>query len=265
MEREFVTIKNQKFEIGRTINPFNCTCEECTFLNCPKKNYAVKMKIKTLSFDKFWECHGKTILSLNPILPIDYNFQNRFKLKLSYNLICEMMECITFPKGTFWAPGDITYESRFSNCEYEDTQYSNIHLVKFSRSGKEITIGSVGIEKEIISDFGMSNAQTKLSNSISSFVQKIDKAIFAYYEDLYKDHLIGWLSPEGRHYICKITEHDKLAHYLGRSEFSLENTGWIKLPSNDTDMGWLCRPYPSAEQRNFLSEHGYDLEFDVFL
>lgn len=39
MELKFDVIKGQKFEIGRTINPFLCDCKECDFLNCPKKNY----------------------------------------------------------------------------------------------------------------------------------------------------------------------------------------------------------------------------------
>ena len=41
MKLKFVPVKNQKFEWGRTINPFKCDCEECTFMNCPKSNYAV--------------------------------------------------------------------------------------------------------------------------------------------------------------------------------------------------------------------------------
>ena len=46
MSFKMVPIKNQKFEIGRTINPFNCDCKKCDFMNCPKNNYAVKMTKK---------------------------------------------------------------------------------------------------------------------------------------------------------------------------------------------------------------------------
>ena len=57
MKVEYEPIKNQKFDIGRTINPFKCDCAECTFMNCPKKNYAVKMKIKKHSVDEFFNTY----------------------------------------------------------------------------------------------------------------------------------------------------------------------------------------------------------------
>ena len=46
MSFEFVPVKGQKFDFGRTINPIKCDCTICTFMNCPKNNYAVKMKKK---------------------------------------------------------------------------------------------------------------------------------------------------------------------------------------------------------------------------
>lgn len=48
MPFKMVPVKNQKFEIGRTINPFNCDCKKCDFMNCPKNNYAVKMTKKNM-------------------------------------------------------------------------------------------------------------------------------------------------------------------------------------------------------------------------
>ena len=42
-------IKNQKFDIGRTINPFKCDCEKCDFLHL--KNY-----INTVQHQKkYWK------------------------------------------------------------------------------------------------------------------------------------------------------------------------------------------------------------------
>lgn len=50
---EYIPVKNQKFDIGRTINPFKCDCKQCDFLHCPKNNYAVKMKRKSFTVSDF--------------------------------------------------------------------------------------------------------------------------------------------------------------------------------------------------------------------
>ena len=55
MITEFVPVPNQKFDIGRTINPFICDCEQCDFLHCPKNNYAVRMKLKSFLASEFFE------------------------------------------------------------------------------------------------------------------------------------------------------------------------------------------------------------------
>ena len=44
MSLEFVPVKGQTFDIGRTINFTKCNCEKCDFMNCP--NYAKKMTVK---------------------------------------------------------------------------------------------------------------------------------------------------------------------------------------------------------------------------
>lgn len=44
MSLEFVPVKGQTFDIGRTINFTKCHCEKCDFMNCP--NYAKKMTVK---------------------------------------------------------------------------------------------------------------------------------------------------------------------------------------------------------------------------
>ena len=46
MTLEFTPVKNQRFDIGRTINPYICDCKTCDFMNCPKDNYVVKLKRK---------------------------------------------------------------------------------------------------------------------------------------------------------------------------------------------------------------------------
>ena len=44
MNLEFVPVKGQTFDIGRTINFTKCNCEKCDFVNC--SNYAKKMTVK---------------------------------------------------------------------------------------------------------------------------------------------------------------------------------------------------------------------------
>ena len=44
LEYELVPVKNQKFDIGRTINFTKCKCDKCDFLHCD--NYAKKMQLK---------------------------------------------------------------------------------------------------------------------------------------------------------------------------------------------------------------------------
>ena len=41
MKLAFEPVKNQKFDIGRTINFTKCDCEVCNFMRCPKHNYAL--------------------------------------------------------------------------------------------------------------------------------------------------------------------------------------------------------------------------------
>ena len=265
MEFELVPVRGQKFDVGRTINPFVCDCFPCTFLNCPKKNYAVQMRRKIPSFEEFWESWKEAIIAINPITQIDYNFPRMHHLHLTYSLINEMMECISFPKGTYWAHGDLAYAFMLKDYPIEQQEYNTIRLVRFNRNGREVDVGIVNVWRGVFEDVDLSKNQRNLAEKISLFIRKIRTALFAHYGEEYKDHLKGWLSPEGRHYICRSVEHEELARRLGYSEMGLEDEGWLKLPSEDVSLGWFGRHHPTAEQRNFLSMHGYDVESYIVL
>lgn len=244
MKFEQIPVRGQKFEIGRTINPFECDCEKCDFLHCPKHNYAVKMTRKIPSFEEFWEYWKDEIIKLNSVSRLMFNFKNQYKLKLNYGIINEMMNCIKFPKGLYWAN---SYDTR-------------IDLIKISRNGNEITLGNIYIDKGNIWDSDLSTTQYKVAEKISNFLKNITEHIFEHFEAVYSDSLVGWLTTEGRHYICKHTEHSKLSHMLDSSEIALENRGWIKIISTNDDFGWLGNRNPTAEQRNWLSVHGYSVD-----
>lgn len=103
MRYELVPIKNQKFDIGRVINLTECDCQRCDFMNCPKHNYAVRMKQKRYSIKEFFDENKEAIKTQGGVLP--------------YLSTCEgmldFMSCCTgkFPIGTYWDTGidDVLY------------------------------------------------------------------------------------------------------------------------------------------------------------
>lgn len=259
MNLEFVPVKGQKFDIGRTINPFKCDCEKCDFMNCPKKNYAVKMKRKKYSVDVFWNEWKDEILKINQPLRWHYNFHNSYKLRLTYNMLNDFFDilCFTFPKGTYWSlENPETYDGDIENCVY-----GRITLVKFSRTGSEIPLGHVNVADCDLYEYDFSESQYKLAKKIQENIRLIKEKVFEYYQEKDKDWRIGWLSPEGRHYPCSQVEHSVLARMLDGGEYMLETQGWIRVASEDED-GFLgnARWHLTAEQRNWLSLNGYVLE-----
>lgn len=95
-------IKGQKFEWGRTINPFNCDCKVCTFMNCPKHNYAVKMKQHKYTIKEFVTDSKNAIKEKGGLWAY---------LKDGEGLMEFMDACIGgFPKGTYWQPTGYSVE-----------------------------------------------------------------------------------------------------------------------------------------------------------
>ena len=94
MSLEFVPVKGQTFDIGRTINFTKCNCEKCDFMNC--SNYAKKMTVKKLKnakeFVKSWEEQNPQIA--NTVAKSHEAFAE---------LIEDFMDRMTsFPKGLYW-------------------------------------------------------------------------------------------------------------------------------------------------------------------
>lgn len=143
MELKFDVIKGQKFEIGRTINPALCDCKKCDFLNCPKKNYAVKTQKHIYKVDEFINAYASQL--------------KKQKL-LTKKLLDEFMECFRFPKGTYW------------NLECCDTK---IQLVSFSRRGSEVIKGTINTRTGVIWDYDLSSKQYELAERISKGINKV--------------------------------------------------------------------------------------------
>ena len=259
MRLEFVPVKNQKFDWGRTINPFNCDCESCDFMNCPKRNYAVKMVRKKYSVAVFWNEWKDKILELNKPQKWMYSFHGKYTFKMTYDMINDFFDflCFSFPKGTYWTPASPeTWGGEIENCVYQE-----ISLIKLSRAGKEITLGNIDIGRHYIIDYDLNDKQYALAEKIVKELKWLKEKVFEYYQERDKDWKIGWLSLEGRHYPCSHCEHVTLAHHLGGGEITLESDGWVKVALNEKH-GYFqhYRPGLSAEQRNWLSLHGYLVE-----
>lgn len=252
-----IPVKNQKFDIGKTINPFKCDCEECTFMNCPKNNYAVKMKKKIWKVSDFWEEFKEEILAFNKPCKWEYNFHSEYVLELNYKLITEFIDMLfSFPKGTYWSPEDYKWYPK--DTETDEIIYRTIALQKVSRSGNIINLGSISIKNGNYIDYDLSATQEKLAIKISKALRELKELIFEYYQEQDKDWVIGWLSSEGRHYPCRNTEHTILAHRLGGGEVLLESNGWVKIATSS--IYFFMGRNMTAEQRNWLSAHGFELE-----
>ena len=259
MKLEFIPVKGQKFDIGRTINPFKCDRVQCDFMHCPKKNYAVKMKRKKYSVDVFWNEWKDEIVKINKPLRWQYSFHGDYKLRLTWSMLNDFFDILyfTFPKNTYWS----LENHEDSDCDIENTVYKRITLVKFSRTGKEIPLGHINVTDCDLYDYDLSESQYKLAKKIQENIRAIKEKVFEYYQEKDKEWRIGWLSPEGRHYPCSHVEHSILARMIDGGEYMLETQGWIRVTSEDED-GFLgdARWHPTAEQRNWLSLNGYVLE-----
>ena len=257
MKMQFIPVRNQKFDIGRTINPFKCDCNGCDFLHCPKNNYVVKMQRKRYKVEDFWSTYKDEILAINKPLRWQYKVREEYDFKLSYFLINELVDALfSFPKGTYWSPN----APDFHDGEIEDRLYDEITLQKFNRKYEPIDVATIYIRNGKIWEYDLTERQYSLAKKISGALLELKKRVFEHYENLDTDWKIGWLSPDGRHYPCSVCEHSTLSYHLGGGEVLLESTGWVKVALENEDGYFGNRNRLTAGQRNWLSLNGYLLE-----
>jgi len=83
-----------------------------------------------------------------------------------------------------------------------------------------------------------------------------------------EDSDAGWVSPDGTFYGCSSEDHDAYAQYVLKSTVeSLQVNGWVRVygepGSSAWGSDWTKVGSLTAEQRNWLSEHGHHIgEFD---
>ena len=157
MKFQLIPAKNQKFDIGRTINFAKCDCKECDFMHCPKNNYAVKMVQKKYTIKEYFEENKTEIMKRGHIS--DY---------FNYDTVADIFDsCISgFPKGTYWQP-----------CGHEHVVSVSLCTQNRSRYGEDfIDKAEVDLQYKpfVVSCFtGCTDAQEKLANKISKIFQEL--------------------------------------------------------------------------------------------
>lgn len=217
MEIKFDKIKGQKFEIGRTINFALCDCKKCDFMNCPKKNYAPKVKQHTYTIKEFWEFYKKDI-------------KERQSFYLTTDEVTDLLnQCMNFPKGTYW-------NLDYSIFDIDNETPTSIFIEKFSRKGMEMSIGYIGLSYKNsfkITDIDLTERQCLLAKRIQNYLNQL----YCFYLES-KEEYVGWLSPEGVFNHCCYG-----GHYQWASDFfnrmksikgqmyddELIKCGWVKI------------------------------------
>jgi len=149
MEMKWVSIKGQKFEIGRTINPMKCgECKSCDYMNC--KNYAVRMKQSKYTIKEWLEFYSDEIKK-----PFSWDFE---LLGMMFD------ELITFPKGLYW-----DYD------KFED----NIRFVTMSRYGHEHVVGKIRSKdsKVVYTDIDISPVKRKFLDRVCNTMLKVEASV----------------------------------------------------------------------------------------
>lgn len=146
MKYKQVVIKNQKFDIRKTINPFKCDCKECDFMNCPKNNYCRDTKKYYYSFDELWKEWSEKVL----------------KDGLTYDYLTDLVcDCVEFPKGLYW--------------EFDYTIFGEIKAIilrKLKRSGTFVYEGRIYMVDGKIIDYFSTERNLKVAEKISKLIKK---------------------------------------------------------------------------------------------
>lgn len=150
--------KNQKFDIGRTINFTRCDCEKCDFMHCPKNNYALKMVQKKYTVQEFFNENKDKIVKKRS-LKLYFNYEN---------LVDFIDACVSrFPKGTYW---NMDNREAIDLVAQNRSKYGEDFLPRASVSFYDFSI---------IYYSGCSNEQEKLAMKIQDLLRQLNKLLIA--------------------------------------------------------------------------------------
>lgn len=153
MELKFDVVKPQKFEIGRTINPFLCDCDRCNYLNCQKNNYCVKTKVHKYKTKDFLEEYGNELKN-----------QKHFSKELLDEYISN---CFHFPKGLYFS---VENSASHKGCYY-------IELCSFNRRGIQILKCRIYSDDGKVEDYDCSQSQYMFALRIADGIREVNKFI----------------------------------------------------------------------------------------
>lgn len=166
MKFEQVPVKNQKFDIGRTINFTKCDCEKCDFIHCPKNNYALKMQKRMYTVKEFWDENKDDIVSAGSL-------QEYF----NFDTISDFLDaCVVFPKGTYWEW--VGYDNTINLVVVNRRKYgpdffvrAQIEIISNKRSWERGTYFFISYH------WGCSNVQKKLAEKIQKYLRELDELL----------------------------------------------------------------------------------------
>lgn len=95
----------------------------------------------------------------------------------------------------------------------------------------------------------------------SSFIEAHRKDIYSYL--IIPDSDLGWLAPDGTFYGCDWASHNDVAVcYFGKSDFTLEKEGWIKI-FRSVELGEpvYCQSRMSPQQRVWIEDHNITFHY----
>ena len=179
MSVEFVPVVNQRFDIGRTVNPFLCNCKTCDFKHCPKDNYVLKMKPVSHTKEETFEHFKSRFLELN-----NPEWQHSHSLIIDYDLLNDIMEYMNykFPTNTFWS-SKLDFND---NTEFGKTEVTEIVIQKINRSGNIVNLGEIQIKNGNVYESDFSEQQWKLANRLGASFKYFKEKVLEYYEELAK-------------------------------------------------------------------------------
>lgn len=157
IKSEYIVDKRQNFEPGRIINFTVCSncdlLQNCKYLECPNKNYAVKMKKRKKTIDEIVEAY-------KDVLYESVSFGEA--LEKDSDLINDFMDCFTFPKNIHW----------------QLTEFNFIEIQVLDNRTKTMRkVGSIDTYDGEKYKLFVSQIQSKLIDRIKKAIDKINSQI----------------------------------------------------------------------------------------
>ena len=166
MKFQQVPVKNQKFDIGRTINFTKCDCEKCDFMHCPKNNYALQMQKKMYTVKEFWDENKDDIVSVGSL-----------REYFNFDTISDFLDaCVVFPKGTYWEW--VGYDNAIelvviNRCKHGPDFLRRAQIEIFSNNYAL----DQGMDFPISYYSGCSNVQEKLAEKIQKYLRDLNELL----------------------------------------------------------------------------------------